>query len=193
LKSNNGGRRPFKQRDEFSAIVVNHRIKDKSIRLIDDEGINKGVVNTKDALNQARELGLDLIVVSDKTSPPVCKILDFSKYKYELKKQKKLQLKKQRENKVELKEIQLRPVTDSNDLNVKINKINEFISDGDKVKIVVKFRGRELAFKDQGFAMLDNIIDKAENAKFESKPNFNGRNLIVILVKNSWHFKQILL
>ena len=79
----------------------------------------------------------------------------------------------------------MRPVTDSNDLNVKINKINEFISDGDKVKIVVKFRGRELAFKDQGFAMLDNIIDKAENAKFESKPNFNGRNLIVILVKNS--------
>ena len=74
LKSNNGGRRPFKQRDEFSAIVVNHRIKDKSIRLIDDEGTNKGVVNTKDALNQARELGLDLIVVSDKTSPPVCKI-----------------------------------------------------------------------------------------------------------------------
>ena len=185
LKSNNGGRRPFKQRDEFSAIVVNHRIKDKSIRLIDDEGTNKGVVNTKDALNQARELGLDLIVVSDKTPPPVCKILDFSKYKYELKKQKKLQLKKQRENKVELKEIQLRPVTDSNDLNVKINKINEFISDGDKVKIVVKFRGRELAFKDQGFAMLDNIINKAENAKFESKPNFNGRNLIVILVKNS--------
>ena len=126
-----------------------------------------------------------MVEIQPNVSPPVCKILDFSKYKYELKKQKKLQLKKQRENKVELKEIQLRPVTDSNDLNVKINKINEFISDGDKVKIVVKFRGRELAFKDQGFAMLDNIIDKAENAKFESKPNFNGRNLIVLLVKNS--------
>jgi translation initiation factor IF-3 len=167
LKSNNGGRRPFKQRDEFSAIVVNHRIQDKSIRLIDSEGNNKGVVDTKLALNQAQDQGLDLVVISDKSSPPVCKILDFSKYKYEL------------------KEIQLRPVTDDNDINVKIKKINEFIADGDKVKIVVKFRGRELAFKDQGFSMLNNIIELADNAKFESKPNFNGRNLIVILVKNS--------
>ena len=185
LKSNNGGRRPFKQRDEFSAIVVNHRIQDKSIRLIDSEGNNKGVVDTKLALNQAQDQGLDLVVISDKSSPPVCKILDFSKYKYELKKQKKLELQKQRESKVELKEIQLRPVTDDNDINVKIKKINEFIADGDKVKIVVKFRGRELAFKDQGFSMLNNIIELADNAKFESKPNFNGRNLIVILVKNS--------
>ena len=79
----------------------------------------------------------------------------------------------------------MRPVTDDNDINVKVKKINEFIADGDKVKIVVKFRGRELAFKDQGFGMLDTIITLAENAKFESKPTFNGRNLIVILVKNS--------
>jgi len=193
LKSNNGGRRPFKQRDEFSAIVVNHRIQDKSIRLIDSEGNNKGVVDTKLALNQAQDQGLDLVVISDKSSPPVCKILDFSKYKYELKKQKKLELKKQRESKVELKEIQLRPVTDDNDINVKIKKINEFIADGDKVKIVVKFRGRELAFKDQGFSMLNNIIELADNAKFESKPNFNGRNLIVILVKNSWQIHKLLL
>ena len=185
LKSYNGGRRPFNQKDEFSKILVNHRIREKSIRLIDSEGNNKGVVDTKQALNQAQDEGLDLVVISEKSSPPVCKITDFSKYKYELKKQKKMQLKKQRESKVELKEIQLRPVTDDNDIKVKVNKINEFIADGDKVKIVVKFRGRELAFKDQGFSMLDNIIELAENAKFESKPNFNGRNLIVILVKNS--------
>lgn len=185
LKSTNGGRRPFNKKDEFSTIIANHQIKDKSIRLIDSEGNNKGVVNTKNALYEARELGLDLVVVSDKSTPPVCKILDFSKYKYELKKQKKLQLKKQRESKVELKEIQLRPVTDDNDINVKVNKINEFISDGHKVKIVVKFRGRELAFKDQGFGMLDTIIERSDNTKFESKPSFNGRNLIVILVKNT--------
>lgn len=187
LKSGNNGRRPFNKKDEFSSILVNHQIKSKTVRLIDEEGENKGVVETRDALFSAKDLGLDLIVVSDKSNPPVCKILDFSKYKYELKKQKKDMLKKQRENRVELKEIQLRPVTDTHDLSVKVSKVREFIDNGDKVKIVVKFRGRELAFKDQGFSMLDTILEMAQNAKFESKPSFNGRNLIVILVKNTWH------
>lgn len=187
MKSGNNGRRPFNKKDEFSSILVNHQIKSKTVRLIDEEGENKGVVETRDALFSAKDLGLDLIVVSDKSNPPVCKILDFSKYKYELKKQKKDMLKKQRENRVELKEIQLRPVTDTHDLSVKVSKVKEFIDNGDKVKIVVKFRGRELAFKDQGFSMLDTILEMAQNAKFESKPSFNGRNLIVILVKNTWH------
>lgn len=185
LKSGNNGRRPFNNKDEFSSILVNHQIKSKTVRLIDEEGENKGVVETRDALFSAKDLGLDLIVVSDKSNPPVCKILDFSKYKYELKKQKKDMLKKQRENRVELKEIQLRPVTDTHDLSVKVSKVRDFIDNGDKVKIVVKFRGRELAFKDQGFSMLDTILEMAQNAKFESKPSFNGRNLIVILVKNT--------
>ena len=185
MKSGNNGRRPFNKKDEFSSILVNHQIKSKTVRLIDEEGENKGVVETGDALFSAKDLGLDLIVVSDKSNPPVCKILDFSKYKYELKKQKKDMLKKQRENRVELKEIQLRPVTDTHDLSVKVSKVREFIDNGDKVKIVVKFRGRELAFKDQGFSMLDTILEMAQNAKFESKPSFNGRNLIVILVKNT--------
>ena len=177
------GRRPFKKRDEFANILANHQIKSSQVRLINQDGDNVGIVETKNALNQARNVGLDLVCISDKSTPPVCKIIDYSKYKYELKKQKKEQAKRQRENKVELKEIQLRPVTADGDLAVKVKKINEFIANGDMVKVVIKFRGREMAFKQQGFDLMQQLLTDTPEAKFQSPPSMNGRNMIAIFCK----------
>lgn len=159
---------------------TNSRIRVPEVRLVGTDGEQLGVVNTKDALRQADEAGLDLVEVAPQAKPPVCKILDYGKFKYEEEKKAKAAAKKQRANRVETKEIQLRPVTDEADLNVKLKRAEGFLADGNKVKFVVKFKGREMAHKDQGLTMMQDVIGKL-NCQVEYEPKDQGRSILTVV------------
>jgi translation initiation factor IF-3 len=159
---------------------VNHQIRITPIRLIDENGAQLGVLPTVQAMNLARERGLDLVEISPNVRPPVCKLMDYSKYKYQQQKAAKEAKKKQ--NNVELKEIQLRPNIGDHDLDVKVNKIKEFLGDGNKVKVVIRFAGREMAHTDLGFKLMSDVFDRVSSiAKFENKPVLEGKFLRAIL------------
>lgn len=148
--------------------------------MIAEDGSQIGVVPIKEALKTAEEIGLDLVEVSPKSSPPVCKIMDYGKYKYQLEISEKLKKKKQ--SQIIIKEIKLRPKIDTNDLNTKKRQIEKFLTSGYKVKITVMFRGREIVHKELGINMLNKLIEELKDkGVMELEPKLDGYNIITIL------------
>lgn len=175
-------RAPRRQEDPIrDGIVSNERIRHPEVRVIDENGEQLGVMQTRQALWIARDRELDLIEVTSDAKPPVVRIVDLSKWIYNLKKAKKEQEKKARENATVVKEIQLRPVTDRHDIEVKQGHAKEFLADSAKVKIVIKFKGRELAFSQKGFEVMERFIDGLGPCKIEKAPEMNGRMLMAIV------------
>lgn len=148
--------------------------------LIDAEGEKRGVMPTARALEIAAEAGLDLVEVSPGTQPPVCKILDFGKYKYQQQKKKNEAKKKQKV--VEIKEIKMRPNIDSHDYEVKVKAMRRFFDEGDKVKVTLRFRGREMAHQQRGMELLDKVkLDFEDVAKVEQMPKLEGRQMMMVM------------
>ena len=160
---------------------MNESIRSKEVRLIDDEGVNHGVVATSKALQMAQERDLDLILVSPNQEPPVAKILDYGKYKYEVEKRAKEARKKQKT--VEIKEIKIRYKIDTHDYLVRIKNIKKFLADGNKVKIVVMLRGREMQHSELAFNLAERFLEDLKDVKMtvERKPSVEGRNIITVL------------
>ena len=159
---------------------TNEGIDTPEIQLIDVSGENVGVVEIEDALARASEAGLDLVEISPNTNPPVCKILDYGKYKYQAQKKAAEARKKQRT--VEIKEIKMRPNIDTHDYDVKMRSMNRFFEEGDKVKVTLRFRGREMAHQDLGTQLLNKVKDDTiEIAKVESEPRLEGRQMVMVL------------
>src|SRR3954447_5639271 len=152
----------------------------REVQLIDDTGQNRGVVQFPDALQMAEEAGLDLVEISPNSTPPVCKILDYGKYRFL--EQKKAAEARKKQKTVEVKEIKLRPGIDDHDYDVKMRAMKGFFEDGNKVKITLRFRGREMAHQDIGLRVLDRVrTDTADLAKVESEPNLEGRQVTMVL------------
>lgn len=161
--------------------AVNDQIRAKEIRLISDTGESLGVMTTQEARLLASKSGLDLVAVSIVGNTPVCKILDFGKFKYALSRKERDNAKKMREARVELKEIQLRPNIDSNDLKIKAKRAQGFINDGNKVKIVLKFKGRENAHVDIGRSVALQFLELLENYKFDKPLQHTDRQLLTVI------------
>jgi translation initiation factor IF-3 len=150
------------------------------IRLIDENGDNHGVVTPAHAISLAEEVGLDVVEISPNANPPVCKIMDFGKYKYES--QKKAAEAKKKQKVIEVKEVKFRPNIDTHDYDVKMRNVNRFLEDGDKVKVTLRFRGREMAHQELGRDLLQRIAtDIEEIAKIESMPKMEGRQMIMVV------------
>jgi translation initiation factor IF-3 len=165
---------------EASGPKINDAIRAREVRLIDENGQNVGVVAKFDALARAEQAGLDLVEVSPDAEPPVCKILDFGKYKYQ--EQKKAAEARKHQKIVEIKEIKMRPGIDDHDYDVKMRSIKRFFEEGDKVKITLRFRGREMAHQQLGMAVLVRVkADTEPIAKVESEPRFEGRQMVMVL------------
>lgn len=152
----------------------------REVRLIDAEGENIGVTATEEAIRLAYEAGLDLVEISPNADPPVAKILDYGKYKYEAQKRKNEARKKQKV--IEVKEIKFRPNIDQHDYDVKMRSMHKFIDEGDKVKVTLRFRGREMAHQELGMEVLNRVKDEMdEKAKVEQHPSMEGRQMIMVL------------
>ena len=148
--------------------------------MIDQDGSQAGVVTIKDALYKAEQAGLDLVEIAQNVDPPVCKILDFGKYRYEIQKQKKVNKKKQ--HVIQVKEIRIRPNTGDHDLLTKLNKAQKFIASGAKLKITVMFRGREMSRKEAGMTLLNRVTQILEDvAKIDKPASMEGRRMSIIL------------
>lgn len=154
-------------------------IRNAQIRLIDHEGTNHGVVDPRDAMRMAEDVGLDLVEISPNADPPVCKIMDFGKFKYE--NQKKAAEAKKKQRVIEVKEVKFRPNIDIHDYSVKMRNVTRFLEDGDKVKVTLRFRGREMAHQELGRDLLKKIADDiADLGKIESMPKMEGRQMIMV-------------
>ncbi len=159
---------------------VNEQIDARDVRLVDENGQMVGIVPLREALERAREAGLDLVEVAPQATPPVCKILDYGKFKYEQQKKAAAARKKQRQ--VELKEIKMRPNIDENDYQVKMRKVKEFLEEGDKVKITMRFRGREVTHPEIAMQVMNRVReDVAELGKVEQMPRLEGRQMVMVL------------
>ena len=159
---------------------VNQDIKVKEVRLIDENGENQGIVAIKQALFLADEAGLDLIEISPQAVPPVCKIMDYGKYKYE--QQKKKNEAKKNQKVVNIKELKLRPMIDVHDYEVKVKQAKKFLSQGDKVKFTIRFKGREMSANNMGQQVLDNLVEDLQSVcKVESEPKVEGRQMMMIV------------
>src|SRR5579884_872330 len=168
---------PNQSKDEHR---INERIRVPEVRLIDELGNQVGVVPTREALQMARDKGLDLMEVSPNSSPPVCKICDYGKFKYEKKKKEAQARKKQ--TVIKVKEIQLRPQTEEHDLDYKFKNVRTFLEEGDKAKITIMFRGREITYVDQGFKIMKRLQEMVKDiAIVEATPKLEGKKLIMIL------------
>jgi len=159
---------------------INHRIDAREVRLIGADGQNAGVVPIRQAMMMAEEAGLDLVEVSPDAKPPVAKILDYGKFKYQ--EQKKANEARKNQKVIEIKEIKMRPMIDDHDYDVKMRSIRRFFEEGDKVKLTLRFRGREMAHQELGQILLDRVKkDTGEVAKVESEPRFEGRQIVMVL------------
>lgn len=162
--------------------MINEQIRDKEVRLIGENGEQLGVVSSREAIRMAREAELDLVKVSPKAQPPVCKIIDYGKYKYELARKEKEAKKKQKT--VELKEVRLSPNIDTNDLNTKVNNAKKFIGKGNRVKVTLRFRGREMAHVHQSKHILDDFAALLEDVAVVEKPaKMEGRSMSIVLTE----------
>ena len=158
----------------------NQMIQSDKVRVIDENGENLGVMYTREAIEQAAEVGLDLVEVSPNADPPVCKFLDVGKFRYEA--QKKANLARKTQKTQEIKEIKMRPNIDTHDYDVKMRNVFRFIEDGDKVKVTLRFRGRELSHQQIGMDLLRKVQeDVAEVAKIEAYPRMEGRQMLMVL------------
>ena len=170
----------FQRRTKDRGPRSNNRISSPDVQVIASDGENLGVMNTNEAISMAKNQGLDLIEIAPNANPPVCKIMDMGKYKYDL--QKKANQAKKKQKTVSLKEIKLRPGTESHDYNFKIKNAKKFITKGDKVKFTVKFKGREMQHTELGKDLMNKIIEETKDvAKVESKPKFEGRQMVMII------------
>ncbi|MBX6322713.1 MAG: translation initiation factor IF-3 [Rhodospirillaceae bacterium] len=159
---------------------VNDQITASQVRVIDQDGTMVGVKSIFDALRMAAEAGLDLVEISPTADPPVCKILDFGKYKYETQKRKSEARKKQKV--IEIKEIKMRPGIDDHDYEVKMRSIHRFLDEGDKVKVTMRFRGREMVHQELGMQVLDRVRAELEGrAKVEQYPRLEGRQMVMVM------------
>ena len=162
--------------------MINEQIRDKEVRLIGAEGEQLGIVSSKEAQRLAEEAGLDLVKIAPTAKPPVCKIIDYGKYRYEQARKEKEAKKKQKT--IELKEIRLSPNIDTNDLNTKINSAKKFIEKGNKVKVTLRFRGREMAHMNQSKYILDDFAEAlADVAVVEKAPKVEGRSIGMVLAE----------
>ena len=173
----------FQRRSKPQGPKANERIKALDVQVIGSEGNNLGVMQLKQAIQMAKDEGLDLIEISPNANPPVCKIMDIGKYKYDL--QKKANQAKKKQKVVSLKEIKLRPGTEIHDYTFKIKNAKKFIAKGDKVKFTVKFKGREMQHVELGKDLMKRIIDDTKDiGKVETHPKFEGRQMIMIIQPN---------
>ena len=160
--------------------AVNEQIRDREIRLIGEDGEQLGIMSARDAMKLAREADLDLVKIAPNAKPPVCKIVDYGKYRYEQARREKEAKKKQRT--MEVKEIRLSPNIDVNDLNTKANQARKFLSKGDRVKVSLRFRGRELAHINYSKQILDSFYEKLEDIAVVDKPaKMEGRTMVMFL------------
>ncbi|MDC0247879.1 translation initiation factor IF-3 [Pelagibacteraceae bacterium] len=170
----------FQRRTKPRGPRTNDRIRSSEVQVISSDGKNLGSYNTKDAIEMAKQEGLDLIEISPNAKPPVCKIIDIGKFKYDL--QKKANKAKKKQKIINLKEIKLRPVTESHDYNFKIKNAQKFLEKGDKVKFTVKFKGREMQHTNLGNNLMKRIIeDVSKVGKVEANPKFEGRQITMII------------
>ena len=166
----------------ISELMINEQIRDKEVRLIGADGEQLGIVSSKEAQRLAEEAGLDLVKIAPTAKPPVCKIIDYGKYRYEQARKEKEAKKKQKT--IELKEIRLSPNIDTNDLNTKINAAKKFIEKGNKVKVTLRFRGREMAHMNQSKYILDDFAEAlADVAVVEKAPKVEGRSIGMVLAE----------
>ncbi|MBC7135893.1 translation initiation factor IF-3 [Oceanibaculum nanhaiense] len=159
---------------------VNEDISSDTLRVIGENGENLGVMSRRDALRAAEDVGLDLVEISPGAAPPVVKILDYGKFKYEA--QKKRNEARKNQKIIEVKEIKMRPNIDDHDYDVKMRSVNKFLTDGDKVKVTMRFRGREMAHQDIGMNVLMRVKDDVEElAKVEQYPKLEGRQMVMVI------------
>ena len=166
----------------ISELFINEQIRDKEVRVIGTDGEQLGIMSAKEALKLAEEAGVDLVKIAPTAKPPVCKIVDYGKYKYELTRKEKEAKKKQKV--IETKEIRLSPNIDTNDLNTKINAARKFISKGDKVKVTLRFRGREMAHMANSKHILDDFAEALSDvATVDKAPKVEGRSMAMFLTE----------
>ena len=164
----------------ISDLMINGQIRDKEVRLIANDGEQLGVMSAREAQKLADEAGLDLVKISPKAKPPVCKIIDYGKYKYEQTRKEKLAKKKQKV--IDVKEVRMSPNIDTNDLNTKINHAKKFLAKGARVKVTLRFRGRELAHVNASKYILDDFAKALEDvATIDKKPKFEGRRMTMFI------------
>ena len=170
----------FQRRTKPKGPKANERIRAPQVQVISSEGKNLGTLSTQEAISIARQEGLDLIEISPNANPPVCKIIDIGKYKYDL--QKKAHKAKKKQRVMNLKEIKLRPVTEVHDYTFKIKNAQKFLSKGDKVKFTIKFKGRELQHSHLGNELMDKIkLDMQKIGRVELQPKFDGKQMIMVI------------
>ena len=170
----------FQRRTKDRGPRTNNRINSPEVQVIASNGENLGILNTNEAISMAKEEGLDLIEIAPNAKPPVSKIIDMGKYKYDA--QKKANQAKKKQKKIEVKEIKLRPVTETHDYQFKIKNAQKFISKGDKVKFTIRFKGRELQHSHLGEELMDKIkVDMQEVGKVELNPKFDGKQIIMVI------------
>jgi len=170
----------FQRRTKPKGPKANERIRALQVQVISSDGKNLGTLSTQEAIHIARQEGLDLIEISPNANPPVCKIIDIGKYKYD--QQKKAHKAKKKQKVMNLKEIKLRPVTEIHDYNFKIKNAQKFLTKGDKVKFTVQFRGREMQHTNLGYELMKRITNDTVNlGKIEVEPKFEGRQIIMII------------
>lgn len=159
---------------------INRDIRVREVQVIDADGSNKGVLNVFDAIQIAEEQGLDLVEVAPNATPPVCKIMDYGRFRFQ--EQKKAAEARKKQKVIEIKEIKLRPAIDDHDYGVKMKAMKGFFEEGNKVKITLRFRGREMAHQDIGMKVLDRVKqDIVDIAKVEQEPSFEGRQVVMVL------------
>lgn len=162
--------------------MINEQIRDREVRVISEAGEQLGIMSAREAMKLAEEAQLDLVKIAPKAQPPVCKIIDYGKYKYELARKEKEARKKQKT--VEVKEVRLSPNIDTNDLNTKVNNAKKFITKGNKVKVTLRFRGREMAHVQQSKHILDDFAELlADVATVEKPAKLEGRNMSMVLTE----------
>ncbi|MEQ1900986.1 MAG: translation initiation factor IF-3 [Devosia sp.] len=160
--------------------ISNEDITSAEVQLIDAEGVNQGAIKTRDALAQAQEQGLDLVIIAANSEPPVAKMLDLGRFKYAA--QKKAAEARKKQKVIEVKEIQLRPNIDTHDYETKMKAVHRFLDDGDRVKVTMRFRGREMAHQELGMSLLVKVQAELESkAKVESSPRSEGRQMVMVL------------
>ena len=170
----------FQRRTKTKVPKSNNRINSPEVQVIASNGKNLGILNTNEAIAMAKEEGLDLIEIAPNAKPPVCKIIDMGKYKYDA--QKKANKAKKKQKKIELKEIKLRPVTETHDYLFKIKNAQKFISKGDKVKFTIRFKGRELQHSNLGHDLMSKIKEDIKLVgKVEMNPKFDGKQMIMVI------------
>ena len=166
----------------ISELMINEQIRDREIRLIGEDGEQLGIMSARDAMKLAREANLDLVKIAPTAKPPVCKIIDYGKYRYEQARREKEARKKQKT--IEVKEIRLSPNIDTNDLNTKVNQARKFVSGGNRVKVAVRFRGRELAHTAVGKTILEDFAQKLSDIAVIDKPaKLEGKSMVMFLVE----------